>query len=85
MQAQYETQLAKELAVAAKELARAKEERVNFEASVARLNRSAIEQTRAELRRVLEEIAQTDAAIQATYASRLWVLKRLLGGLRRNP
>ena len=43
------------------------------------LHQATVERTRVELRKVLEEIALTDAAIQATYRSRLWTLKRLLG------
>jgi len=64
------------------ELLKVNEERAAFEASIAQLHRASIEQTRAELRKVLEEIALTDAAIQATYRSRAWVLKRILGKLR---
>ena len=62
---------------------RSSEERATFEASVSRINRLSVERTRFELQKVLEEIALTDAAIQATYRSRLWTLKRLLGLVRR--
>ena len=64
------------------ELLKVNEERAAFEAAIAQLHRASIEQTRAELRKVLEEIALTDAAIQATYSSRAWALKRILGKLR---
>jgi 2-polyprenyl-3-methyl-5-hydroxy-6-metoxy-1,4-benzoquinol methylase len=64
------------------ELLKVREERVAFEVSIAQLHRASTEQTRAELRKVLEEIALTDAAIQATYRSRAWALKRILGKLR---
>jgi 2-polyprenyl-3-methyl-5-hydroxy-6-metoxy-1,4-benzoquinol methylase len=60
----------------------ANRERALVAQSVERLNRAALEQTRAELRRVLEEIAATDAAIQAVYRSRLWALKRAIGAVR---
>jgi chromosome segregation ATPase len=64
------------------EVHRANRERAAFEESIARLHQSSIQQTRVELRKVLEEIALTDAAIQATYRSRAWALKRLLGAIR---
>ena len=60
-----------------------RQEKAAFEASVSRLHQLTAERTRSELRKVLEEIALTDAAIQATYRSRLWTLKRLFGLLRR--
>lgn len=64
------------------ELFKLNSDRIAFEASVARLHRSAVERTRSELRKVLEEIALTDAAIQATYRSRLWALKRMISLFR---
>ena len=65
------------------EVRAARDERATLEASVSRLHHLTVDRTRAELQKVLEEIALTDAAIQATYRSRLWTLKRLFGLVKR--
>ncbi len=72
------------LATVEAELDSMRRERTTSEASVLRLHQMTLERTRSELQKVLEEIALTDAAIQATYRSRLWTLKRLFGLMRRS-